>query len=78
MSGPFFFVIMQSAFRPLKQRWNLLNARRSRQYYGVVVDRPDGSLTNLRFADEVLLGSSNRADVAKMLPGLQGDSRKYV
>ena len=68
---------MEAVFRSLKQRWNQLNSRRIGQYYGIVIDRPEDPLTNLRFADDVLLISSNRADVAKMIADLQAESSKY-
>ena len=77
MSGLLFLVVMEAVFRSLKSRWNRLNAKRSGQYYGVVVDLPEDPLTNLRFADDVLIVACCRADVAKMIADLQSESAKY-
>ena len=68
---------MEVIFRILKARWNNLNARRSGQYYGVVVDSLVDPLSNLRFADDVLLFSSNPKDAAKMIADLQTEAGKF-
>ena len=58
-------------------RWNKLNARRLGQYYGVVVDSPTDPLSNLRFADDVLLFSSSPSDAAKMISDLKNEAAKF-
>ena len=68
---------MEVIFRKLETRWNKLNARRIGQYYGLVVDSLTDPLSNLRFADDVLLFSSNPKDAAKMIADLQSDAIKF-
>ena len=77
ISSLLFLAVMEAIFRPLKARWAQLNRRRTSQYYGIVVDTPDDPLTNLRFADDVLLVAVCRADVAKMVRDLSHESAKY-
>ena len=63
ISALLFIVVMEAIFRKLKSRWRSLNVKRKSHYHGVVVDDPDDPLTNLRFADDVLLFSTCRADI---------------
>ena len=46
---------MEALFRGLKEAWRRRNAKRTGVYYGIVIDEPADPLTNLRFADDVLL-----------------------
>ena len=73
-----FIAVMEVIFRKLKTRWNSLNARRSGAYYGVVVDSLTDPLSNLRFADDVLLFASGPADVAKMICDLRTEAAKMI
>ena len=54
-----------------------MNRRRIGQFYGIVIDSPWGPLTNLRFADDVLLIAASKQDVAKMLCDLQREASNY-
>ena len=72
-----FIAVMEVIFRRLKSRWNKLNTRRTGQYYGVVVDRQTDPLTNLRFADDVLLFAHSPRDAAKMIQDLSQEAAKF-
>ena len=54
-----------------------MNSRRLGQYYGLVIDDPENPLTNLRFADDVLLLACCRRDVSRMVTDLDEEARKY-
>ena len=77
LSALLFIVVMEDLFRPLQQRWKRLNDKRVGQYYGVVVDDPRDPLTNLRFADDVILLATNKSDIVKMINDLTKESCKY-
>jgi len=77
ISALLFIVVMESVFRKLKARWASLNEHRSGSYYGVVVDSVNDPLTNLRFADDILLIATCKADVARMLRDLKSEASKY-
>ena len=68
---------MEVVFRSLKRRWQALNERRTEHYYGIVIDDPRNPLTNLRFADDVLLIAASRGDVGKMITDLSHEAVKY-
>ena len=77
ISALLFIAVMEAIFRNLKTNWNRLNAGRKGQYYGIVIDKPEDPLTNLRFADDVLLFSSSKTDIAKMVTELGKEAEKY-
>ena len=77
ISGLLFLAVMEACFRPLRSKWCALNARRAGQYFGIVVDDPLDPLTNLRFADDVLLIAQSPADVRKMIEHLRCEAAKY-
>ena len=62
-----FITVMEVVFRTLKRRWSSLDDRRVGDFYGMVIDDPLDPLTNLRFADDVLLVASSTGDVRKMI-----------
>lgn len=68
---------MEACFRSLKAKLNLLNQRRQGHYFGIVVEDPEDPLTNLRFADDVLLFAHSAKDVAKMIAHMQEEAAKY-
>ena len=68
---------MEVIFRKLKARWNKLNMRRGGHYYGMVIDNSSYPLTNLRFADDVLLIAASKGDVGKMITDLSKEAEKY-
>ena len=77
LSSLLFLAVMEIIFRRLKTRWGRLNLRRSGSYYGVVVDDARDPLTNLRFADDVLLVSTSRKDVKRMIAELAKEALKF-
>ena len=77
VSSLLFLAVMEIIFRRLKKRWKDLNLRRIGSYYGVVVDDPQDPLTNFRFADDVLLVASSRADVRKMITDLRREALTF-
>ena len=68
---------MESIFRNLKLKWNSLNMQRKSHYFDMVIDNPNDPLTNLRFADDVLLFGGSRSDIAKMITDLKVEATKY-
>jgi hypothetical protein len=77
VSSLLFLAVMDVCFRRLKEKWNRLNSRRGGHYYGMVVDNPCDPLTNLRFADDVILVAASRADVRKMLTDLNAQAATF-
>ena len=67
VSSLLFLAVMEVIFRKLKKKWGKLNLRRTGAYYGVVIDDERDPLTNLRFADDILLFATSRRDIAKMI-----------
>ena len=61
----------------MKERWQKLNSKRTGRYYGIVIDDSAHLLTNLRFADDILLTAGSRQDVAKMISDLAREAAKY-
>ena len=74
ISALLFICGMEAMFRTLL-RWSRLKRRKKRRYYGLVVDDPQDPLTNLRFADDVLLVASSSTDIAKMVADLKAGYR---
>ena len=54
-----------------------MNTRRIGAYYGIVIDSQTDPLSNLRFADDVLLFASNPSDIGKMLDDLGKEASKF-
>ena len=71
ISGLLFIAVMEVCFRELKTKWGSLNKKRSGQYFGMVVDNPLDPMTNLRFADDVLLVAQSLSDARKMISQLR-------
>jgi hypothetical protein len=61
----------------LKATWHGLNRRNDGRYFGFVIDDQKDPMSNLRFADDVLLFSQNKQDAAKMLGHLQTAAARY-
>jgi hypothetical protein len=68
---------MEAVFSNLKNKWQKLNTRRTGAYYGMIIDDPKDPLTNLRFADDVLLFASSKADIRRMIVDLKAEAIKY-
>ena len=77
VSSLLFLAVMEVCFRRLKKRWNCLNNRRTGPYYGMVIDETCDPLTNLRFADDVVLVATSRSDIAKMIADLRKEAAKF-
>ena len=77
ISALLFIAVMEAIFGKLKGRWKDLNAARKLHYYGLVIDDPCEPLTNLRFADDVLMFSRSRGDMVKMISELSREAKKY-
>ena len=77
ISGLLFISVLEVCFRKLKKKWAQLNEKRSGSFFGMVVDDESESLTNLRFADDVLLVASSISDAKKMLTHLASAAAEY-
>ena len=77
MSSLLFLAVMEVLFRRLKKRWSRLNLRRTGSYYGIVIDDSCNPLTNLRFADDVVLIATSRSDIGKMIADLGREASKF-
>ena len=63
--------------RNLKRKWYRANARRTGAPFGILVDKWDETLTNLRFADDLLLLAQSPRDIGKLLRDLQAEAKKF-
>jgi len=77
VSALLFIAVMESCFKSLKKKWSGLNNRRVGQYYGFVIHDPYDHLTNLRFADDVILFAQSKSDASKMLCHLRDHAARY-
>ena len=77
VSALLFIAVMEQCFRSLKKRWKSTNRRRSGEYFGIVIDDPENTLSNLRFADDILLFANSSPDLTKMIAHLRDESAKY-
>ena len=76
VSALLFVLVIDQCMRNLQNTWRTANSRRSGLPFGLHVDAGD-TLTNLRFADDVLLFASSRADIQKMLTHFKKEASKY-
>ena len=77
ISGLLFIAVMEVCFRDLKAKWASLNEKRSGHYFGIVIDSEQEVLSNLRFADDVLLVAHSLADARKMTAHLADAAARY-
>jgi hypothetical protein len=79
ISALFFIAVMQDLCSILKIKWSLANKRRCGQWFGVRTGGggPEETLTNLRFADDVLLIAQSCVDMQKMLNDFATQASKY-
>ena len=77
ISALLFIAVMEEVFRELKMKWSSADLRRTGAGFGLPVDNTKEPLTNLRFADDVLLFAQSRADVIKMTSHLAKTAAKY-
>ena len=77
ISSVLFIAVMQACFNELHLKWDRANQRRKGIRFGLAVDTSMRNLTDLRFADDVVLFAQQRSDIAKMLEHLSQVSQKY-
>lgn len=77
ISALLFIAVVEACMRTLKMKWYNANRRRKGPLFGLQVDGAEETLTNLRFADDLLLLAQSMSDVGKMLNHLQAEMRKY-
>ena len=63
--------------KTLKAKWAKASRRRSGPGFGIFSDVAEEPLTNLRFADDILMFARTKADIGKMIRHLQEESAKY-
>ena len=76
ISALLFISIIEACMRECKNKWSRLNQRRTRHGFGILLDGCE-PLTNLRFADDILLASQSKTDASKMLADLASTAAKY-
>jgi len=77
ISALLFIAVMQACFGELQEKWAKANRRRKGQLFGICLDPSVRNLTELRFADDVILVAQQRADICKMLRDLDAASAKF-
>lgn len=77
ISGLLFITVLEVCFRKLKKKWAQLNEKRSGSYFGMVIDDESDSLSNLRFADDVLLVAFSISDAKKLITHLAIAAAEY-
>jgi len=76
VSALLFILVMDHCMQSLKEKWANASVHRKGLPFGMRVDGGE-SLTNLRFADDILLVASSKGDVGKMLRQLAQEASKY-
>ena len=77
VSALLFIAVMESCFRDQKKKWKAFNARRTGPGFGILVDDDKDVLTNCPFADDVLLVSTTKRDVRRVITDLEAMAKKY-
>ena len=77
ISALLFIAIMQACFGELQTKWGKANKRRKGLQFGVPVGLNGRNLTDLRFADDVIMVAQRRGDIAKMLRDLSACALKF-
>ena len=77
ISALLFIAVMEELFRELKTKWFSANSRRTGHGFGLPIEHAKDPLTNLRFADDVLLFAQSKSDVIKMISHLARTAGKY-
>ena len=72
-----FIAVTQACFDELEKKWHKANERRKGKKFGLQIGSQGRSLTDLRFADDVVLFAQQRADIEKMHKHLQDCSAKF-
>jgi len=69
MSPSLFNAVLETVFQKLKQRWD-------KQQFGIAFNNSTGQLSNLRFADDVILVATSRAHLKQMIQDLLREAAK--
>ena len=77
LSALLFIAVMQDLCGSLQERWAKASARRKGHPFGIDVANDGRFLTNLRFADDVLLVAQSRVDLNKMLVHFSQGAANY-
>ena len=77
LSALLFIAFMQSVFGRLQEKWDGLSKRRKGKQLGLSLCAHSPNLTNLRFADDVILVAQTKSDVIKMLRDLAKYSKPF-
>ena len=77
ISALLFIAVMQACFGKLEENWFKANRKRTGLPFGISIKQHIRNLTNLRFADDVILVAQSRSDIAKMLHHLQASAAKF-
>ena len=76
ISALLFVAVMQDLLGDLQRKWDSMSKRRNGHPFGMHVGAAR-TLTNLRFADDVVLVAQSRGDIKKMLGHFALASRRY-
>ena len=71
------FIAMQECKGKLEKKWDGANKRRKGVKFGLDIGAEGPTLTNLRFADDILLMAQSKQDACKMLGHLQKEAAEY-
>ena len=77
MSALLFIAVMQACFDELEEKWAKANRRRTDIEFGLKMNCSNRNLTDLRFADDVILIAQQRSDIGKMLRDLSDHAAKF-
>jgi len=77
ISALLFIAVMQACFSQLHVKWQKANSRRIGIKFGIKLQPDREDLTNLRFADDVILVAQQKSDIQKMLQDLSTISAQY-
>ena len=77
LSALLFIAVMGACFTELQKKWDSANKRRRKFEFGVKLDESGRNLTDVRFADDVILAAMSRSDIVKMLHDLSARALTY-
>ena len=77
ISALLFIAVMQACFAKLQLKWQKANSRRQGVKFGIKLQLEGNDLTNLRFADDVILVAQQKSDIGKMLEDLSAIAAEY-
>ena len=77
ISALLFIAVLQSCVGTLQKKWEGMSLKRSGALVGLALGASDRQLTNLRFADDIILVAQSRRDIKMMLGHLAQQSSHY-